>query len=272
MSIQKASFGRGARRRHLLGGAAAAALGVLVSVPAPAAVLTGSVSTTVTGPVNLTTEGTTDWAVWNYSTNPITTPASQTAGPSNRKAAVTPAIGSATTLVGNARGTSSTLPTLTYTYTDGTSPTTLSPPATQGVLFDTTLNNTSAGFTFNITTGVAGVPEVVKLYLSGFGTTPTLTATLPGATAYTDNSVTYPDTARPVTVYTLDVTPDHTGDLLAVKYQSTANNPGNGNANADLQAVTVGSVPEPSAAGLLAAGAAGVLARRPRRRGARQLR
>lgn len=256
---------RGGRRRRALALAGAIALAAVPAAVARAASLSGAVSTTVTTPVNLTTEGTTDWAVWSYSTNPISTPASQTAAPSNRKAAVVPSISSAVTLVGNARGTASTPPTLTYTYSDGTSPTTLTPAAGQGVLFDTTLNNTNSGFTFNITAGAAGVPQVAKLYLSGFDTKPTLTVTLPGATSYLDNSFTYSATARAVTLYTLNFTPDNTGDVLTVRYQSTTVN--GTNANADLQAVTLATVPEPSAAaGLLCPVVGGLLARRRRRR------
>src|SRR5690242_13304374 len=79
--------------------AVAAALATITTA-ASAASLSGSLNTSPTAPVNLTTEGTLDWAVWNYSTNPIN--GTQTAGPSNRKNGVTPVIGSATTLVGNA--------------------------------------------------------------------------------------------------------------------------------------------------------------------------
>jgi hypothetical protein len=153
---------------------------------------------------------------------------------------------------------------MTYSYTDGVSPTTLT-NATQGVLFDATLQNQDAGFTFTITGGAAGVPQVAKLYLSGFTATPLLTVSLPGAGDYTNNAVTYPNSARPISLYTINFTPDNAGDLLTVKYVT---GPGSGtNANVDLQAVAVSPapVPEPASLAALALGGA-VLATRRRRR------
>jgi hypothetical protein len=235
-----------------------------ITPAAPAASLSGSLNTSPTGPVDLTNQGTLDWAVWNYSTNPIN--GTKTAAPSNRKSGVTPVIGSATTLVGNARGTTSTVPTLTYTYTDGTAFSTLSPAATQGVLFDTSLNDPNAGFTFTITGGQAGVAEVAKLYLTGFSATPKLTVSLPGAADYVDQSVAYPNNARPVSVYTINFTPDNTGDLLTVRYQTSSGSTTNGNVDLQAVAVSPAPVPEPTAACLLVLAGAGGLARRRRHR------
>jgi hypothetical protein len=236
-------------------------LAMLAGLLAPcvsAAVLSGSLNTSPTGPIDLTAEGPRDWAVWDYPQSTIN--GTKTAPPSNRKAGVTPVISDVTTLLGNARGTPNSLPTMQYSYSDGVNPTTLT-GGSQGIVFDSTLNNTGSGFTFNITSGAAGVPEAVKLYLTGYGSQPTLTVSLPGADDYTNSDVNYPATNRPVVVYTINFTPDHDGDLLTVKYQATSNS--NGNANVDLQAVAV-AVPEPASLGVVALGLGSLLARRRR--------
>jgi hypothetical protein len=227
---------------------------------ASAAELTGSLNTSPTGPIDLTSEGPADWAVWNYPQTAIN--GTKTAPPSNRKAGVTPVIGDVTTLLGNARGTASSLPTLKYAYSDGINPVTLT-DATQGIVFDSTLNNTGSGVMFTVTSGAAGVPEAVKLFLTGFGSQPTLTVSLPGAGDYVNSDVTYPAVGRQAVVYTINFTPDHDGDLLTVKYQSTTNS--NSNANVDVQAVAV-AVPEPASLGVTVLGLGVLLARRARRR------
>jgi hypothetical protein len=149
-----------------------------------------------------------------------------------------------------------------YSYSDGVSPTSLS-NSVQGIVFDSTLNNTGSGLTFNITSGAAGVPETVKLFLTGYGSQPTLTVSLPGADDYVNSDVTYPAIGRPVSVYTINFTPNHDGDLLSVNYQATTNS--NANANVDLQAVAV-AVPEPASLGIAVLGVAALLSRRSRRR------
>jgi hypothetical protein len=223
---------------------------------ASAALLSGSPSASPPQPENLTTDGTFDWAIWNYTTNPIN--GTNNIPASNRKNGVTALISNVTTLLGNGRGTTTTTPTQTYTYTDGVSPTSIT-NATQGEVFDTTLNNSNAGVSFTITAGQAGVPETVKVFLTGFQATPTFTATLPGAPTYTDSSFTYVG-SRPPRMYTLNFTPDNTGDLLTITYKIGTST--DAFSNVDLQAVTV--APEPASLGLLAAAAGGLLLRRRR--------
>jgi hypothetical protein len=110
-------------------------------------------------------------------------------------------------------------------------------------------------------TGDPLTTETVKFYVAGFNGTGTLTATLNGATAYTDSSRTYGGT-RSGALYTLTFKPDSASDLLQVSYvlQSVS---GGGNANVDLQAVAV-AVPEPTALGVLGVGAVGLMRRRRR--------
>jgi hypothetical protein len=246
-------------RKAAVGFAVAMLAGILTS-PVSAAVLSGSLNTAPAQPADLTALGSRDWAVWDYSQSSIN--GTKTAPPSNRKAGVTPVIGSVTTLVGNARGTPNSLPTMTYSYSDGVNPVTLT-SSPIGIVFDSALNNTSSGLMLDITSGAAGVPESVQLYLAGYGSNPTLTVSLPGASDYINSDVTYPAGTRPVSLYTINFTPDHDGDLLHVLYQATSNN--NSNANVDLQAVTV-AVPEPASLGIFALGMASLLGRRIRRR------
>jgi hypothetical protein len=246
--------------RRVAAGVFVAVLAGLFAPRASAAVLSGSLNTSPTSPIDLTAEGPRDWAVWNYQGSTINN--TKIAPPSNRKADVTPVISSVTTLLGNARGTPNSLPTMKYSYSDGVSPTSLS-NGVQGIVFDSTLNNTGSGITFNITSGAAGVPETVKLFLTGYGSQPTLTVSLPGADDYVNSDVTYPAIGRPVSVYTINFTPDHDGDLLSVNYQATTNS--NANANVDLQAVAV-AVPEPASLGIAVLGVGALLSRRSRRR------
>ena len=259
MRMQTCKGWIGAALRKVAVGVAVALLAGILTPPVSAAVLSGSLDIAPAQPADLTASGTRDWAVWDYRQATINN--TPTAPPSNRKASVTPVIGSVTTLVGNARGTPNSLPAMTYSYSDGVDPVTLT-SSPMGIVFDSSLNNTSSGLMLDITSGAAGVPERVQLFLAGFGSTPTLTVSLLGASDYINSDVTYPAGTRPVSVYTINFTPDHDGDLLHVLYQATSNN--NSNANIDLQAVTV-AVPEPASLGIFALGMASLLGRRIRR-------
>jgi hypothetical protein len=219
---------------------------------AGAAVLTGSVSTTAPANVNLTGEGTVDWAVWDYQAGTAGT----SGVPSNRKAGGS-AVGTVTAVLGTPRGITGTLSPPTYTYTNGTSPTSAT-AAVIGAITDTSINAVGSGVRLNI----AGDPtkvEVVRLYVAGFNAVGTLTAQLNGATTYVDSSASYGG-SRTGSVYTLSFQPNTAADLLQVSYTIQSLNTG-GNANVDLQAVTVG-VPEPTAIGAAAVAAIGLLARR----------
>jgi hypothetical protein len=64
-------------------------------------------------------------------------------------------------------------------------------------------------------------------------------------------------------MYTLNFTPDASGDPLTITYRTITST--DAFSNVDLQAVTVG-VPEPATLGMLAVAAAGLILRRRRRR------
>ena len=241
--------------KHAVIGACVALLGGAWSLSASAATLSGSVTTSVSSPVNLTNEGPVDWAIWDY-----TAAAQGTSGaPSNRKLGGT-AIGNMSAVVGTPRGITGTFSPPTYTYTNGTSPASATAAAI-GAITDTSVNVVGSGWRLSVT-GDPLTTETVKLYVAGFNGTGTLTATLNGATTYTDSSRVYGGT-RSGALYALTFKPDSASDVLQVSYvlQSVS---GSGNANVDLQAVAV-AVPEPAGLGLLAIGAVGTLRRRQRR-------
>lgn len=235
-------------------GACVALVGGAWGLSASGATLSGAVTTTVSSPVNLTNEGPVDWAIWDAQAA-----GSGTSGaPSNRKLGGT-AIGNMSAVVGTPRGITGTFAPPTYTYTNGTSPTSAT-AASIGAITDTSVNVVGSGWRLSVT-GDPLTTETVKFYVAGFNGTGTFTATLNGATAYTDSSRVYGGT-RTGALYTLNFKPDSISDLLQVSYvlQSVS---GGGNANVDLQAVAV-SVPEPGGLGLLAIGAVGVMRRRRR--------
>ncbi|HEX8916419.1 MAG TPA: PEP-CTERM sorting domain-containing protein [Humisphaera sp.] len=231
------------------------AAAVAATADAGAAVLTGSVTTTAPANVNLTSEGTIDWAIWDYQAGTAGT----SGVPSNRKSGGS-AIGTVTAVLGTPRGITGTLTPPTYTYTNGTSPASAT-GATIGAITDTSINAVGSGVRLNISGDPTKV-EVVRLYVAGFNAVGTLSAQLNGATTYVDSSASYGGN-RTGSVYTLSFQPNTAADQLQVSYTIQSLNTG-GNANVDLQAVTVG-VPEPAGAGLLAVAAAGFLTRRRRR-------
>jgi hypothetical protein len=239
--------------KRLMVGACVGVLG-LCGLSASGATLSGAVTTTVSSPVNLTNEGPVDWAIWDAQAAGSGTSGAR----SNRKLGGT-AIGNMSAVVGTPRGITGTFTPPTYTYTNGTSPTSAA-GASIGAITDTSVNVVGSGWRLSVT-GDPLTTETVKFYVAGFNGTGTFTATLNGVTAYTDSSRVYGGT-RSGALYTLDFKPDSASDLLQVSYVlQTAT--GNGNANVDLQAVAV-SVPEPGMISAVGLGAVGLKRRRRR--------
>jgi hypothetical protein len=225
-------------------GACGALIAGACGLSASGATLTGTATTAIPSTVNLTAPWTVDWAEWNY------TASNQGASgaPSNRKLGGT-SIGNASAVQGTLRGITGTMPTPTYSYSDGTSPTS-SGAAALGAITDTVLNVAGPGVRFSVT-GDPLTTRTVQVFVAGFLATGTFTATLNGAPVYTDSSITYGGT-RSGALYTLDFRPDSVTDVLQMSYVIGSVNAGAANANVDLQAIAV-SVPEPgvvSAAGL----------------------
>jgi hypothetical protein len=230
---------------------------------AAAAVLSGSYTSTPPSSANLTTAGPVDWAIWTQTATGAYGATATAAVPDNRKTGVTSIIGNAT-VVGaptTVRGVGGT--GVAYTYTDGTSPATLTNTTVGGVT-SSGLDVTGNG----VQVTVVGDPTrtlFVNVYVGGFVTAAnTFTASLAGATTFTDTSSTFPSaTPKVAGLYTLAFRPDNIGDALTLRYTLTENTTG-GNSHVLLQAVAVSTVPEPAAAGLLAVGGAVALLRRRR--------
>jgi hypothetical protein len=220
---------------------------------ASAAVLNGSVSTTSPANVNLTAEGTIDWAIWDYQSGTTGT----TGAPSNKKVGGS-AVSGVTALLGTPRGITGTATPPTYTYADGTSPVAATAAAIGGIT-DTSINVLGSGFKLNVT-GNALLPETVRVYVDVFNAVGTMTATLNGATTYSNSSISS-NATRIGGVYTFTFQPNVSTDTLQLNYSISTLNTG-GSSNVSLQAATVG-VPEPASLGLV--GAAGMLLLRRRR-------
>jgi hypothetical protein len=251
----------GRRTRLMLAGSAAAILAMGgMSGSAAAAILTG-VYGTAGAPANLTADGKVDWAI--YTQTATASYASANAPPDNRKAAAA-VIGNVTPAgnTNNLRGVGGT--NTTFTYADGTSPATFA-PATVGGIANTVLDTTGVGYQFTVA-GDASQTLFVAVYVGGFNTAAnTFTATLNGATMYTDTtSVFGGSNPKAAGRYNLAFRPDAAGDLLTIRYTLTNNAVTNDNSHVLLQAVSVSTVPEPATAGILLVGAAGLLTRRRR--------
>jgi len=243
--------------KRLMIGACVGVIGLL-GLSASGATLSGSLTTSVASPVDLTAMGTVDWATWDYRAGSAGT----NGVASNRKLGGT-AIGVATALKGTPRGITGTIPAPApaYSYTDGTSPTTLSNTLI-GALTDTSVNVVGSGVRLTVA-GDPTRPRTVNVYLSGFNGVGAFTATLNGATQYFNDGVSYVNSIRTPALYTLTFQPDSAADLLTIQYEVESLS-GGGNANMDLQAVAV-SVPEPGVISAVGLGAVGLM-RRSRRR------
>jgi hypothetical protein len=208
-----------------------------------AATLFGSVNPTPPSTVNLTTDGTLDWAVWNVTS---TTGVAGPVAPTNKMASSPGIISTITSISGgNLRG-STTTSSETFSYTNGTSPTTLSPAVTQGSLFESTLAQANTGLKLTLQ-GDTNALRTVDIWATGFDGTGTMTATLNGATPVVLTSQAYNTTApEAATLFTFTYKPDSASDTLNLSYALTG--VGGASSHISIQAVAVSpsAVPEPS--------------------------
>jgi hypothetical protein len=219
----------------LIAGCAAAVAALVITASASAAMLSGQAYSSVSSPADLTdfSEGG-DWALWNSSASP------SSGVPNNRKAGVTPLIGDVSPLVGaNARGvTAASL--LKFSYDDGVSPTSASNVDAFGIT-DASLNTSGAGVELDIT-GDPSKLLFVRLFVAGFRATGNLTATLAGATTYTDSSLSWTE-SKVGRMYLLRFQPDNVSDKLHIEYSASSTG---SNGHLLLSAVAV-AVPTPAA-------------------------
>ena len=219
------------------------------------------ISSVVSTPVNLTTNGNLDWAYWAPTSGTGVTPP---VAPTNEKLGGI-AISSLDTVGGGSlRGSATSTTVERYSWTDGTSAATGSNMSLAGLIFNSQIGTAADGKGWQLT--IAGDPaqeRIVTLYLGAFAATGNLTLTLNGVAAPITNSQVFPSAGpKQMDIYTLRFKPDTVTDLLSVQYYASAiTDPTN--AHVGLQAITVATaVPEPATAGLLFVGCLALCRRR----------
>lgn len=228
------------------------------------------VGTVFLPPVDLTAEGTLDWAYWEETSTRLTT----TVAPTNRKSggslissvsAFNDGVGTDGVLRGSATGVT----VGRYDFSDGTTQVSGTNYQLAGLLFNENLGDKSVGDGFTLQ--IQGDPEseqLVRLYLGGFGVAGKLQLTLAGVTTVVDTTQEFAATsAKNLAIYTVRFQPDSINDLLTVTYTAAVPQTGivNTSGHVGLEAVTVSAIPEPSSALLIGVGAIGFLGTRRRR-------
>ena len=229
-----------------------------------AATLSGTAFQIAEQGVNLTTEGTLDWALWDSTTSTAVSSKDFT-NSQNGGAGIISAI---TAVDGNGTYTSVrgvTGASQTYTYTDGTSPVSQT-DATAGFVINSKLDSLNIGVGLTIS-GAVGQMYEVDIWTSGFRSRGELTASLNGASDIVLLSRIFGDVgaSKESSRFTISFMPDSESDVLNLSYLMVGDS--GTSAHTGIQAVAVRAVPEPSTFALLL-GAAGMLAainRRSRR-------
>jgi hypothetical protein len=237
---------------------------VLAQASVQAATLIGNVNTAPASSVNLTTDGTLDWSIWN--TTSATGVASPVA-PTNKMASSPGIISTVGSISGGTLRGSAITSTETFSYSNGTSPTTLSPAVTQGSIFESAVGSAGKGLTLTLQ-GDTNALRAVDIWATGFDGTGTMTATLNGTTpvvlmsqAYGVNSLEAP------TLFTLTYQTNSNSDVLNISYNLTNTGTNTGSSHVSIQAVAVSlaAVPEPSQVMLGMFGLVALMMRRRRR-------
>ncbi|MEX0775165.1 MAG: PEP-CTERM sorting domain-containing protein [Phycisphaeraceae bacterium] len=233
----------------------------LMGSAAPAAMLTGTPTTNPTMPADLTQIGATDWAYWH-------TPSSSGVSsmpPTNTKSGGPGMISAATPITGTVVRGSSTATGIRFAFTDGVSPTSSTDLAVSGV-FNSTLDTVGRGVRVSVTFPDTQLYKI-SIWVSGFNSTGTFTAALPGAADYQHAAFSYGSGQKVARLFELEVQADQAGDALTLSHVMTTDAGGGATSSHVLIAgVAIEAIPEP--ASLLLLGGAGALLLVRRRHGA----
>ncbi|RYD26895.1 MAG: hypothetical protein EOP87_22020 [Verrucomicrobiaceae bacterium] len=217
---------------------------------------------TMATPVNLTANGTQDWAYWASSSGAVVgAPLAAT----NRRNA-TALISGLTNVNGSGfRGSTTADAYGRYSWTGGTSPESgTNVNLAGGLVFNDALNSNGSGFSFTVK-GDPAQDYYVVLYAGGFAATGALSLSLNGLTPVTSSTLTFANVGpKQVAAYQIVFRPDSADDLLTVQF--TASGVSSSSSHVGIEAVTVGLlpvIPEPTSA--LLGGMASLLLFRRRR-------
>ena len=240
-------------------------LGLLATSGASAATLSGSFSGGVVTPADLTAQGGLDWRIWDDPDNTNDT-GDDWANPApvhNEKLGGT-AVSSLVYADPNSDSDNTFFsPDHTYTYTDGTLPTS----ETTGVLglgfLGTLAGIDDDTLTYTVTT-TNTLEHTLTIYGAQRRSGSTLTLALPGATTEVDTFAAGAAGTNIQWVYTATFTPDTAGDLLTVTLASsgTSTEATSGSNSVRIGAAAVSVVPEPASLALLGLGGLCLLGRR----------
>ncbi|MFH1499822.1 MAG: PEP-CTERM sorting domain-containing protein [Verrucomicrobiota bacterium] len=234
------------------------------------AILTGSVDINPATSVTLTSDDVIDWAIWNTTSSTAVGSLSATnvqSGGAGLISAIT-AFSTVGATPNNVRGVGNAA--ALFSYTDGTSPATLS-DTRQGFVANSTLATAGRGVQLSVS-GATGQLYKVDVWTVGFAGQGEMRASLDGASQVTLFSEAFgPDGANKASnLFSFEFMPDTDTDLLSISFHLMSAGIG-ADAHVGIQAVTVtampSSVPEPSTGALLAGlGGLGFAALKRRRR------
>jgi len=204
------------------------------------------------GSVNMTTEGTTNWAIWDTSSG-----ATASIAPTQFKASGTGTIGSMTFVAGSGvRGTTSTGTSSTFDWTQSDEASNTAADGNVTGVFNSTLNQVNHGVTFSITdlpTLTGGQTYRINVYTVTFYGSGLFSADINGGSSITQSGLSQ-TSAQGTDYFTIDYNPDALSDELNISFVLTGNNTGNTSSNVRIQGVAISAIPEPSQAAMLLGG------------------